>query len=427
MNLLIKNCKIADIETGTYGNGDIYAAGGKIIVTGDRFAVVDNNLRTINAEGRYAVPGLINLHAHLFGSGVPSKALGKGEEQDKLVKFIHSALGGFVLRRIVAKSARQQLMSGVTTVRCVGDFDYSDVRLRDKINAGKKGARLICCGPAITAPGGHGDGTFAVTPDGEEALRAEVRRHAEKKVDWIKICVTGGVTDASKEGEPGEVKMTLAQIEAVCDEAHKLGLKVAAHVQSPAGMELAVRGGIDTCEHGAPMTDEVAAMLKERGGAVVTTFSPALPLAELDPEVTKLNELCRTNTRAALAQMTECAKQAKEKEIPVGLGTDSSCPLCTQYDMWREMEYFVRETGASRAETLRAATLGNAGILGMADELGSLDAGKTADFVLLDEDPLQSFETFRRPFLVVKEGKAYKGKPGKYAYVERELDKLLAK
>ena len=143
MNLLIKNCKIADIETGTYGNGDIYAAGGKIIVTGDRFAVVDNNLRTINAEGRYAVPGLINLHAHLFGSGVPSKALGKGEEQDKLVKFIHSALGGFVLRRIVAKSARQQLMSGVTTVRCVGDFDYSDVRLRDKINAGKKGARLI--------------------------------------------------------------------------------------------------------------------------------------------------------------------------------------------------------------------------------------------------------------------------------------------
>ncbi|MDY6078597.1 MAG: amidohydrolase family protein, partial [Eubacteriales bacterium] len=170
----------------------------------------------IDLNGKFVVPGLVNPHVHLFGTGMPSKVISGGNSQKAVMKIVNTKLGDAILGILVKSAARQQLLSGVTTVRAVGDFKYSDVKLRDKINSGKViGPRLKVSGPAITVPGGHGDGTFSMTSDTEDGLRALVRKNKEAGVDFIKICVTGGVIDAKVRGEPGEVKMNEAQTAAV--------------------------------------------------------------------------------------------------------------------------------------------------------------------------------------------------------------------
>lgn len=199
-----------------------------VFVDGDKIAKISydekpdvSGYEVIDLNGKYVTPGLVNPHVHLFGTGMPSKVISGGGAQKLVMKIVKTKLGDKILDALVKSAARQQLLSGVTTLRAVGDFKYSDVRLRDKINSGKvQGPRLQVSGPAITVPGGHGDGTFSMTSDTLDGLRALVRQNKERGVDFIKICVTGGVIDAKVKGEPGEVKMSLEQTKAVVDEAH---------------------------------------------------------------------------------------------------------------------------------------------------------------------------------------------------------------
>ena len=381
----------------------------------------------VDCSGRYIVPGLINLHAHLFGTGKPSKALGGGGSQRMLLRLIRTAPGRRALERMVAQHVRAELESGVTTLRSVGDFLGSDLRVRDAVRAGKlPGPRMYCSGTAITVPGGHGDGTFAQTASRPEDLVRLVEEHHRAGVDLIKICVTGGVMDATKKGSPGELKMSLEQTRAVCERAHQLGLKVASHTESPAGMEVAVRGGVDTIEHSAGFTGELQEILRERGGGIVATFSPALPLARLDPAVTKLNELCVYNSEVVLEGMCQGIRDAEQAGIPVGLGTDASCPFATQYNMWREVWYYWKIMGITPQRALYAATLANAGILGVDKLTGSVEVGKRADLIVLDRDPLADLTALRDPRAVVKDGEVYTPRVRRIPAVERELDALCA-
>ena len=269
------NCTLVDVKSdcALVKNTDIFVEDGKIVKVapagGDRtgYAVYD-------ASGKFAMPGLVNAHAHLFGTGAPSKIISGGGAQKLVLKLVHSPLGMAVLKMLVSSACAQELNSGVTTLRGLGDFRGSDIAVRDALKKGKgkaAGLDLIVSGPAITAPGGHGDGTFALTASTPEEFAALAAQNAENGADLIKICITGGVTDAKKKGEPGEVKMTAEQIKAACDKAHALGKRVAAHIQSPKGVELAALNGVDTVEHGAHMSEEAAAALKARGGAGVAS------------------------------------------------------------------------------------------------------------------------------------------------------------
>ncbi|MEG1706628.1 MAG: amidohydrolase family protein, partial [Clostridia bacterium] len=269
-----------------------------VLVEGDKIAGVlesgaklPDKCKVIDLDGDYMLPGFINLHAHLFGTGKPSKALGGGKLQEFLVKIVNSKCGHFIADALVKSSAKKQLLSGVTTVRGVGDFCYSDVRVRDKINKGKVvGARLIVSGPALTCVGGHGDGTFGIGCDDIDKLVELTDNNIANRVDLIKICVTGGVMDAKRRGEPGEVKMTLAQTKAICDEAHNLGYKVASHTESEKGIEVALAGGVDTIEHGSKISEQLVESFIEHKATLTATFSPAVPLASLPSEVTLMNE-----------------------------------------------------------------------------------------------------------------------------------------
>ena len=428
--IVFVGCDIVDVtaDCAVVKGRDIFTENGlivKIAPTGgdtSGYAVYD-------AVGLYAMPGLVNAHAHLFGTGAPSKILSGGGAQKLVLKLVRSAFGPAVLKKLVASACAQELNSGVTTLRGLGDFRFSDLAVRDAIKKGKgkaAGLNLLVSGPALTAPGGHGDGTFAVTASTPAEFAALAEQNVRNGVDLVKICITGGVTDAKKKGEPGEVKMTEEQVKAVCDRAHALGKKVAAHVQSPRGVEIAAKCGVDTIEHGAHMSDEAAAALKARGGAVVATYTPAYPYFKLPPEVTKLDEVRVFNSGIVLDGMTQSVKDAYAHGITVAMGTDASCPFSTQTGMWREVIYFARLGGFGTKAALYAATMGGAAAVGQADKTGSLEAGKRADILLLSDDPVSNPETLRTPVAVAAGGRLIAHpKPKRNKKIEAVLDGLM--
>lgn len=432
MKYVLANCNLFD---GTSGENQLQEQT-NIYVDGDRIVAIDSQSKPesgyeiIDMSGKYVLPGLVNLHIHLFGTGKPSKTVSSGGSSgaaQMLIKLTKTAFGAKILDGMVRKSAATELASGVTTARAVGDFHWSDVRLRNWINEGRlPGPRLLVSGPAITVPGGHGDGSFSQTAITPEEFRALVREHAEHDVDFIKICVTGGVMDAKVKGEPGELKMNLEQTKAVCDEAHKHGFYVASHTESTEGVRVALEGGVDTIEHGAKTPENLVALYEQTGAADVCTISPAIPISRLDSEVTLMPELAQYNGEIVLQGIIDGAKDCLAAGIPVGLGTDSSCPFVTQYDMWREICYFTKYVGVTPAFALHTATLLNAQIARVAEETGSIEVGKCADIIAVDVNPLEDPRALRNVSFVMARGKQITDlEVNHISQVDEQLDKLL--
>ena len=254
----------------------------------------------------------------------------------------------------------------------------------------------------------------------------KVRKIAEDKPDLIKLMITGGVLDAKSKGEPGELKMPPEVVKAACDQAHALGLPVAAHVESPQGVRVALEGGVDTIEHGAAPDEEILHLFKERKACHIATISPALPYAMFDRSVTGASETEQYNGKLVMDGIIDCAKACLKNGIPVGLGTDTGCPYITHYDMWREVYYFHKFCGVTNAFALHTATLGNARLVGLGAETGSIEPGKCADLVVTGGNPLEDLKALRHMDLVMARGNLYRSpKVKKMEKAERELDKFL--
>lgn len=319
------------------------------------------------------------------------------------------------------------LYSGVTTIRSVGGVEDFDSRLRDDIAAGKKkGPRILAGNMAVSVPNGHMAGSLAYIAHSAEEAVEFVRKIAEDGPDLIKLMITGGVYDATVKGEPGVLRMPAEYVKAACDEAHKLGFHVAAHAESPEGIKIALRNGVDTIEHGANPDDEMMALFKETGSALVATLSPALPFAYFDRELLGTTEVQQYNGKVVFDGIVDCAKACMESGVPVGLGTDTGCPYTTHYDMWRELYYFHKYCGASNSFALHTATLVNAGIVGMDKEIGSIEPGKCADLIVTRENPLEDLRALRNVSMVVARGEIVDiSRLKKYPKCEKELDKYL--
>ena len=414
------------------GEADMQPQSGMILYTeGDRITAIRpqganiQGYEIIDLNGAYIMPGLINLHVHIPGSGRPKK---RQTDVKKLVRLISSnALTRRVGYQMCVGYVKTALMSGVTTLRSVGGLLDFDSRLRDDIAAGKVvGPRIAAGNMAISVPGGHMAGSLAYEAHSAEEAAELVRKIAAEKPDLIKLMITGGVLDARKKGEPGEMKMPPDFVKAACDEAHRLGLKVAAHVESTEGVKVALENGVDTIEHGAKPTDEIIELFKARGACQVATISPALPFALFDRSIIGATEEQQFNGKIVFDGIIDCAKACLAAGVPVGLGTDVGCPYITHYDMWRELNYFHKYCGVSRAFALHTATLLNARILGMDKEIGSIAPGKCADLIVCKGNPLEDLSVLRDLTMVVSRGQIVDiSGLKKYPACEQELDKFL--
>ena len=384
-----------------------------------------NGDEKIDLGGKDLMPGLINMHVHLAGNGKPQK---KQRDNAKLVKKIMStALTRAIAYKLVAKFAKLELLSGVTTIRTVGGLADFDTKLRDDIRNSKKvGPRILAANRGISVPNGHMAGSVAIAARStEEALRILENNEAEN-VDLIKLMITGGVLDAKEKGVPGEVKMSADTVKAVCDEAKKKGYAVAAHVESPEGVKIALENGVNSIEHGAKPDDEIIRLFKENGAYLCTTISPALPYALFDRSVSGVTEVEQFNGNVVFEGVIDCAKAAVKNGIPVVLGNDVGCPWITQYDFWRELCYFRKYVGVSNAFAIYTATKRSAELAGVGDETGSIEKGKCADMIVLSGNPLDDLRVLRKIDTVIARGKIYKHpKVKRNKKVDYELDKFL--
>ncbi len=405
--------------------------GKAVCIDGDKIAEITDaqhipaGYETVDLGGRYVLPGLINMHVHLPASGKPKK---KASDPKKLVKLITSCgLMNKIGVNMCEGYAKTELLSGVTTIRTVGGVADYDTRIRDLAAAGKILApRVLASNMAVSVPGGHMAGSLAYEAHTAAAAAAFVEKIAGDKPDLIKLMITGGVLDAEVVGEPGVLRMPPALVKAACDKAHSLGMLVAAHVESPEGVIVALQNGVDSIEHGAQPTQEMLDLFKERGAFQISTISPALPYALFDRSISHATYEQQENGKIVFDGIIALAKANLASGVPVGLGTDVGCPYITHYDMWRELNHFVKYCGVTPAFALYSATKLNARLAGIGDVTGSVEVGKQADLIVCTDDPLKSPSALRTLDMVVKGGyRIDKPQVKKMPEVERELDKFL--
>ena len=359
--ILVKNGKIHDIESDTT---DL------------------SGYTKVDLKGHYILPGLINMHVHLAGSGKPQK---KQRDNEKLVNTImSSSLTRAIAYRMVSGFAKDELLSGVTTIRTVGGLGDFDTRLRDEIKAGTKvGPRILAANQGISVPGGHMAGSVAVAASSIPDARSHLKKSEQQKVDLIKLMITGGVLDAKEKG-------------------------------------------VDSIEHGAKLTDEMITLFKERGAFLCTTISPALPYALFDRSITNATEVEQYNGNVVFEGIIACAKAALANDIPVVLGNDVGCPWITQYDFWRELYYFHKYVGVSNAFALYTATKRSAELTDIDSITGSIEKGKAADLIVTAQNPLKDLKALRNLEMVISGGRFIEHpKIKKRKQVEAELDKFL--
>lgn len=383
--------------------------------------------QTIDLQGKYIMPGLINMHVHLPGSGKPQK------KQRDTTKLVNTLMSNPITRAVVysmcAGFAKTELMSGVTTIRTVGGIRDYDTRLRDEIKDGKRvGPRILAANEGISVPHGHMAGSVAIAATSIEQAVAYVDQVAEEGVDLVKLMITGGVMDAKAKGVPGELKMAPEMVKACCDEAHKKGFYVAAHVESSQGVKVALQNGVDSIEHGAAPDQEIIDLFHERHAFLCTTLSPALPYALFDRSISHASEVEQFNGKVVFDGICKCSASAIQNNIPIALGNDVGCPYITHYDFWRELVYFKNFVGVSAQKALYTATLGNATLAGISETTGSLDTGKEADLIVTDVNPLDDLTTLRDVRMVMAGGTLHPHPSIKRnAEIDKQLDPFLTK
>ncbi len=351
----------------------------------------------IDLAGRALLPGLIDAHTHVISDTDRSPGFGPtpqlhGEEPRP------EALRWFVL----ANAARAFLDAGITTVRDVGSPEDEAITLREAIRLGlTPGPRILSCGRILstTAPGARIFGTMYEEADGPWEMRRAVRRQLRRGADFIKVMATGARSVERENPEPAQ--MTAEEIGAAVDEAHRLGLRVAAHAEGLDGARLAIGAGVDTIEHGLSLHREPALLdrMAEQGIVLVPTLSTFHDLAERFRD-----DFAPSLVAQAERQREEAAKTlvaARAAGVTLAMGYDSGPPGANAQELVRMVE-----AGLPATEAIVAATSGSALALGLTDR-GTVVAGQAADLLVVDGDPLAEPAVIADPariWLVARDG-----------------------
>ena len=395
--VFVRAGRLVDVRSGqTLSNQAILIREDRIERVGPSGEIpVPHGARVIDLGGATVLPGLIDLHVHLT-------------EDHRYHGYRRLTLS--VPRRAIhgVVNARRTIEAGFTTVRNVGGSGYADVALRDAINSGEvAGPRMAVSGPALGITGGHCDSNllppeFGYTAegvaDGPWEVRAKVREVAKYGADVVKFCATGGVLSK------GTAIATLEEMEALVDEAHTLGRRVAAHAHSSDGIKTAIRAGVDSVEHASLIDAEGIGLAKERGTVMVMDIYVDTFILERGAATGMLPESLQKEKEVGQAQRDNF-RRAHDAGVRIAFGTDAG--VYPHGDNAKQFAYMV-EYGMSPLEAIQAATIHAAELLGWSDDVGTIEAGRFADFIAVNGDPLSDVTLLERIHFVAKGGEVIK-------------------
>jgi imidazolonepropionase-like amidohydrolase len=382
----------------------IIIEGNKIIAVEKGFTNPGSQDQKIDLSTKTVLPGLIDMHVHL---------------EDETSK--DAQLNEFVLNEadIAFRStvfAKRTLLAGFTTVRDLGGSGVN-IALRNAINNGTVvGPRIFTAGKAIATTGGHADPTNGYRRDlmgdpgpkdgvinSAEDARQAVRQRYKEGSDLIKITATGGVLSIAKDGSGPQ--FTDEELKAIIETAKDYGMHTAAHAHGAEGMKRAVKAGITTIEHGTKMTEEIMDLMKEKGTYYVPTITAGRFVADKAKVPGYYNPLVVPKALEIGPQIQNTFGKAYKRGVKIAFGTDAG--VFPHGENGKEFGYMV-EAGMPAMETIQAATIVNASILGMGEKIGAIEVGKLADIIAVEDNPVKNIKTMEQVIFVMKDGVVYK-------------------
>ncbi len=396
---LIKAGHVLDVKTGKLADAQT------IIVVGDTIQSIAASASVaaqagdtvVDLGGMTVMPGLIDVHTHLTMNTDfdPYHEVTSTDAKE--------AINGVV-------NARTTLMAGFTSVRNVGASGYTDVDLRDAINAGQvPGPHLQVSGPALGITGGHCDDNLLPfkyhdvgdgVADGIAAVQQKVRQNIKYGADLIKVCATGGVL--SKGDDPQASQYTLEEMKAIVADAHRLGRKVAAHAHGAQGILWASMAGVDSIEHGSYINDEAIAEMKKNG----TYLVPTLYLEDWMLESGHLPPFYHQKMVDVSAVAKGNIKRAMQAGVKIALGTDAA--VYPHGLNGHELDVYVNQLGVAPLAALQSATINAADLMGWSTKTGTLEPGKWADIIAVEKNPVEDVRVLQNVKFVMKAGVVYK-------------------
>lgn len=395
--------KLIDVkEKKVLENVSVIIEGNKIVEVRNGF--VSDGSPVINLRNKYVMPGLMDMHVHM------ESETKKGAVADRFTQNPPDIAFESI------KYANATLMAGFTTVRDLGGTGVN-ISLRNAITKGNIiGPRIITAGKSIATTGGHADPTNGYRKDlmgdpgpvdgvinGADEARKAVRQRYKDGADMIKITSTAGVLSQAKDASGAQ--FTDEELKAIVETAKDYGFKIAAHAHGAEGMKRAVKAGVTSIEHGTFMDDEAISLFKKHG----TWFVPTIIAGKSTADSAKIpgyySDIVTPKALAVGPKIQATFTKAYRAGVKIAFGTDAGVFMHGKNG--KEFFYMV-EGGMPAMETIRCATYNAAELLGMTDVLGTIEAGKFADIIAVDADPLKDISTMERVTFVMKNGAVYK-------------------
>ena len=379
-SLAIRSVRVIDGTGRTIERATVVIRGATIAAVGsDRDIPLPRGTIKIDGRGLTLLPGLIDCHVHLCLGGEPDVVEAIAQETPTLTLLKSS------------QAARQSLEAGFTTLRDVGSRDHSIFTLQRAIDTGLvPGPRIVAAGLAICMIGGHAR-FIGQEVEGAEQVRSVVRAQISAGASVIKVIASGGVLTPGT--SPDQAQMTLEELRAAVDEAQQAGRKVAAHAHGASGMKNAVRAGVHSIEHATLMDEEASAMMKQQGVFMVPTLS-ALATTAACRLGCGIPESALDKAKSMTKRHRVSFKNALRDGIQIAMGTDAGTPFNFHGENAQELERMVA-FGMSPMQAILASTSAAARLIGIQDQVGTIEKGKLADLILFEGNPLRHIEQLR--------------------------------